>query len=331
MLLRRNSIMDFLKVKESGQMNILSFSGFIPEQICDTVRFVRYQGQRRISHYCGYAADFVSQVLDDPRIDGCVFPRSCDSTRVMASYISGSGKFVHRLHIPARRDETAVSYLAQSIRQYQSAVEEHYGVKLDDTADRAEMVNARNQAIAGLYAAAPDISYSAYIHMIHDLLQKPLRQQVVPDALPGGAGGKPVYLVGSTLCGVELPRLIEDAGMKIVGDRLTESKRLFSAPAVQPSGDIYENIAASMLQNRVSPTQSDFASILREDREEIERKRVKGVIFITQKYCEPYDYLRAVYMKMLEQMAVPVLQLSLTDSTDSRRFDTSIETFADIL
>lgn len=312
-------------------MNILSFSGFIPEQICDTVRFIRWEGRRSIAHYCGYAADFISQVLDDEAIDGCVFPRSCDSTRVMESYLAGSGKFVHRLHVPARRDGLAVSYLAENIRQYKQAVEAHYGVTLDDIPRRAEMVNERNKAIAKLYDALPELSFGAYIAMLQDMLQRPLAEQTVPETLPACAGGKPVYLVGSTMCGAGLASAIEEAGMNIVGDRLTESKRLFSAPPVSAEGDIYENIAASMLQNRTSPTQNAFESILQEDMEEIRQKGVRGVIFVAQKYCEPYDYLYSVYKKALDELSIPALKLTLTDSTDGRSFDAAIGTFADII
>lgn len=312
-------------------MNILSFSGFIPEQICDTVRFFRWEGRRSVAHYCGYAADFISRVLDDPAIDGCVYPRTCDSTRVMESYLAGGGKFVHRLHVPARRDGLAVSYLAESVRAYQKAVEAHYGVALDDIPQRAEMVNERNRAIARLYDALSELSFGAYIALLQAMLQKPLGEQAVPDTLPAGHSGKPVYLVGSTMCGAGLASAIEEAGMNIVGDRLTESKRLFSAPPVSMDGDIYENIAASMLQNRTSPTQNDFASILKEDLAEIKSKGVRGVIFVTQKYCEPYDYLYSVYKKALDELSIPALRLVLTDSTDGRSFDAAIETFADII
>lgn len=312
-------------------MNILSLSGLIPEQICDTVRFIRYPGRRSIAHYCGYAADFISRVLDDPSIDGCVFPRTCDSTRVMGSYLAGCGKFVHQMHIPARRDSMAAAYLARSIREYRQAVEAYYGVTLDDVPRRAAMIALRDRALAGLYASLPEISYSAWLDMLHDMLQKPLAEQTVPDSLPAGRGGKPVYLVGSTMCSAELARAIEAAGMRVVGDRLTESRRLFSVPPVAAEGDIYENIARSMLQNLASPTQNDFASILREDLAELESKAVRGVIFVTQKYCEPYDYLYSAYRKMLDERSIPTLRLKAADSTDTGRAETAIETFADIL
>lgn len=312
-------------------MNILSLSGLIPEQVCDTVRFLGHEGNVRISHYCQYAADFISQALEDPEIDGAVFPRSCDSSRVMESYMAGSGKFVHRLHIPARRDSAAVSYLAFNIRKYQDAIEAHYGVRISDIHQRAGLVNERNRAISRIYDALDAVSYSAYIEMLHALLRMPLAEQAVPEALPACALGKPVYLVGSTMCNAGIASAIEDAGMNIVGDHLTESKRLFSAPPVSLNGDIYENIADSMLMNQASPTQNDFDAILKEDMAEIRDKGVRGVIFITQKYCEPYDFLYPVYRKMLDGLSVPVLRLALTDSTDSRRPDAAIETFADIL
>lgn len=317
-------------------MNILSFSGFIPEQVCDTVRFIRYEGERRISHYCGYAADFISRVLDDPAVDGGVFPKTCDSSRAMAGYLDGCGKFVYQLHVPSRRDGAAADMLGAGIAAYKDAVERHFGVAITDMPERAVLVNERNRQLAGLYGELEDISCGAYLEMIHGLLQRPLRSQKVEEgghlaAPPGSRDGKRVFLVGSLLCGVETAYAIEKAGMKVVGDRLTESKRLFSAPEVEPSGDICRNIAVGMLKNRVSPTQNDFRRILEEDLEEIRRKQVRGVIFVTQKYCEPYDYLFYVYKKMLDGMGIPVLQLKSADSTDTRRADAAVEAFADML
>ena len=59
----------------------------------EEIRFTGYTGERNIAHYCGYAADYISQVMNDRDIDGAVFPKTCDSTRTLTSYLSGSGKF----------------------------------------------------------------------------------------------------------------------------------------------------------------------------------------------------------------------------------------------
>lgn len=313
-------------------MKILSLSGFIPEQICDIVRFNGYSGNRGIAHYCGYASDYISQVINDESIDGAVFPRSCDSCRVIGSYLSDCGKFLYQMNVPARRDSAAVQYLALCIKHYKSSVEKYYGIAISDIEERSEIINKRNVEIKNLYERLGEISYTSYLRSIHKLLSEPLHEQsVLQISREGETTGKRVYLVGSFLSGCDILESIEKAGMTIVGDNLTESKRLFSVSPVELEGNIYENIAKSILQNKLSPTQNNFLDILAADLAEIKRKQVRGVIYISQKYCEPYDYLFFVYKKMLDNNNIPVLHLSLADSADSRKSEFSIEAFADMI
>ena len=314
-------------------MNILSLSGFIPEQICDTIRFFGYEGQQRISHYCRYASDYISQILEDPEIDGAVFPRTCDSSRTIASYLEECGKFAYPFHIPARQDSFAVSYLAGSIRRYKTAVEHHYGIKLTDITERTSLVNERNRKLRRLYEHLPELSYSAYLDMVHGLLRKPLREQRVPAELPACPcpDGPKVFVAGSTQTGSGIVRQIEAAGLHIVGDRLPESHRLVSAPEVPLGGDIFENIALSMLSAMPSPSQDDFSRILAEDKEELLHRQVQGVIFITQKYCEPYDYLFPAYRKMLDGLGIRSLRVTAAGSQSENDMSLAIETFADML
>ena len=73
-----------------------------------------------------------------------------------------------------------------------------------------------------------------------------------------------------------------------------------------------------------------FARILKEDRDELLQKQVRGVIFLTQKYCEPYDYLFPAYKRMLDEMGIPVLRVTETGS-DAENAALTIETFAELL
>ncbi len=314
-------------------MNILSLSNLVPEQICDTRRFFGRGGRKRISHYCQYAADFISRALDDPGIDGAVFPRTCDSCRVLGAYLEDSGKFLHTLSVPARRDEGGAAYLAQSLRRYKEAVEEHYKTELNDIPERAELIRARNSALRRLYGRLPELSYGAYLETIHALLQKPLREQNVPEDLPKApcGGGPKVFVAGSTQPGAELVRAVEEAGMNIVGDRLPESRRLIFAPEVASAGDIFRNIAESVLSSYTSPTQDDFSRILDEDREELLRTGARGVIFLTQKYCEPYDYLYPAYSSMAESLGVKCLRVVSSGGEAADGAALAIETFAGLL
>lgn len=313
-------------------MRILSLSGFVPEHICDTVRFTQYTGDRNISHYCGYVSDYISQVIQDEIIDGAVFPKSCDSARTIGSYLSETGKFIYQMPVPSYGVSGARRYLASAVKLYKEKVEEYYDVKLMDTTQRIEMINRRNAVIKELYDNLDSISYMDYLFSIHDALKKPLSEQNEFDDIKKVEPiGKRVFVVGSFLSNLEIASKIEETGLSVVGDTLPESGRMASASETSIVGDIYENIAAYMLSMRLSPTQNSFKRILESDREEIIRKSAKGILFITQKYCEPYDYLYSVYKSMADSMGLPIIKLSLNDTEDNRKVTLSLEAFADTI
>ena len=312
-------------------MKILSLSGFVPEQICDTVRFTGYLGGRSISHYCGYAADYISQVLNDVSVDGAVFPKSCDSARIIKSYLGNTDKFIFQLPVPARRDEAAVNYFAGEIKAYKEAVEKHYGIEISDITERTEAVNERNREIKKLYENLEDFSYSDYLRRIHKMLTTPLYEQVLSAPKAAKESGKRVYLVGSFLTSDGILDTLEDSGLNVVGDNLPESGRLASAAPCKIDGNIYKNIAESILSARLSPTQNNFGEVLEHDIAEIREKKACGVIFLTQKYCEPYDYLYSVYEKRLRAEGIKSLRISLSNSDDYKKSELAIEAFSDMI
>lgn len=190
----------------------------------------------------------------------------------------------------------------------------------------------RNEKLKDIYSQIEEISYSNYLKSIHQLLEQPLDRQVIPNSFGNSIQSKKrVYLVGSFLSNLSIVDMIENCGMKIVGDNLPESGRLISTPDVNLSGDIILNVARSSLEKRLSPTQNNFKNIIEKDIKEIESKNVNGVIFIIQKYCEPYDYLFSVYIKVLHEMNIPVLKLILADSEDNRKVQLQLEAFADAI
>lgn len=309
-------------------MKILSMSGFIPEHICDIVRFTQYHGDRNIQNYCGYASDYISQVLNDNSIDGAVFPRSCDSARAIAGYLSKTDKFIYQMAMPINGD---AEYFASKIKDYKEAVEKHYDVIIDDVEERCELINKRNEGVAKAYSELTNISFAEYLMAIHEMLKKPLKNQVMSPDLKASNMGKPVYVIGSFLSNVDIAVKIENAGLKVIGDNLTESGRLISVPKVELSDNVYLDIANSYMESRLSPTQNNYKKIMEYDLAEMKRKGVAGAIFITQKYCEPYDYLYSIYKTRLDNENIPSISIKLNDTEDSRKADLILEAFADSL
>lgn len=313
-------------------MKILSMSGFVPEQICDTVRFAGFDGSGKLSHYCGYASDFISQVKEDASIDGAVLPKSCDSSRSIGSYLEDTGKFIYSLPVPAVRTEGSIAYFAEILKDYKAKIEQHYNVTIsdDDVRTRHAAVTARDRRIAGAYGRLDGFSYGSYIREVHASLNAPF--DFSEDRIAGGNDGKPVFLAGSFLAAAELADSIEKAGLKIVADDLPESGRLASRSVIEPeTDDIYKEIASYILCPRPSPTQDLFKELISGDISEITAKGCKGVIFATQKYCEPYDYMFSIYKKALDEHGIPVLQVQMADSTDGRGKEFALEAFAEII
>ena len=58
---------------------------------------------------------------------------------------------------------------------------------------------------------------------------------------------------------------------------------------------------------------------------------MKGVIFVMQKYCEPYAYLYSIYKPALEALGISTLLLTVNDTEDTRKVALALEAFADTL
>ena len=312
-------------------MKILSMSGFVPEAICDTVRFNGFKGDAGFSHYCTYASDYISQVLSDDSIDGAVFPKTCDSSRSISSYIGESGKFVYPLAVPVVRSDDAISFYAYVIRDYKTAVEDHYGISIseDEIYDRFRMVEARNASINSLYESLADgLSYSSYINAIHENFTKPLAEQKIETS--GQSAGIPVFLLGSYMTNAGIVDSAEKNGLRITGDDLPESNRIAKRafPVVE---DIYQLVALQVLSSRTSPTQNSYSDRIKETMEEIGKKGCRGVLVVTQKYCEPYDYYYSVLKKALDDAGIPSLKLELDGSLDQNLHEAELGAFASML
>lgn len=312
-------------------MKILSMSGFVPEAICDTVRFNGFKGDAGFSHYCTYASDYISQVLSDDTIDGAVFPKTCDSSRSISSYICESGKFVYPLAVPVVRSEDAISYYAYVIRDYKTAVEAHYGISIseDEIYDRFRMVEARNASINSLYESLADgLSYSSYLNAIHENFTKPLAEQKIETS--GQSAGIPVFLLGSYMTNAGIVDSAEKNGLRIIGDDLPESNRI-AKRAFPVVDDIYQLVALQVLSSRTSPTQNSYSDRIKETIEEIGKKGCMGVLVVTQRFCEPYDYYYSVLKKALDDSGIPSLKLELDGSLDQNLHEAELGAFASML
>ncbi|GAP71800.1 hypothetical protein SAMD00024442_18_48 [Candidatus Symbiothrix dinenymphae] len=315
-------------------MKLISFSNFIPEQIADTIRFRNYSGVFRQSHYCQYVQNFLSNVLEDPTIEGAVLPNSCDSARSAVDYLAeSSGKYIYSLKHPTIVSDEAILYFAQVIREYKESLEAHFGQRIPNglIMERTDLLRKRGKYLYDLYNNIGDNSYVSYIEQMNTMLSKPLVEweKWAPVPLANSKQGKNVYLIGPFLDNPSILRQIEQSGLRIVGDNLTNSKRLAWDSYYCKEESLYVDIASHILHHQASPTIARFSSIWEKDFAEIKQRNVKGVIFLCQKFCEPYDYLYTMYKKRLQVADIPLLRAYISD--DEETGNSLWETFAEII
>ena len=217
------------------------------------------------------------------------------------------------------------------IRDYKTSVEAHYGISIseDEIYDRFRMVEARNASINSLYESLADgLSYSSYLNAIHENFTKPLAEQKIEAS--GQSAGIPVFLLGSYMTNAGIVDSAEKNGLRITGDDLPESNRIAKRafPVVE---DIYQLVALQVLSSRTSPTQNSYSDRIKETMEEIGKKGCRGVLVVTQKYCEPYDYYYSVLKKALDDAGIPSLKLELDGSLDQNLHEAELGAFASML
>lgn len=208
---------------------------------------------------------------------------------------------------------------------------------------RSLILNDRNAQIHDLYENVEQFSYTEYLASIHRILQIPLSEQKkslskneIGKADNVGKAGrinkidKRIFIIGSFLSNMKILETIENVGLQIVGDVLPESGRLASKPRVNTDAeDIYAEIAQNILSQKLSPTQNDYGKLLASITDEIKRKAVQGIIFITQQYCEAYDYFYSVAKEAFSY--IPSIQLSVNGTEDNGKASIILEAFADML
>ncbi len=317
-------------------MNILALSGFAPEAILDVVRFTHFNGERNIPHFCGYVSDFISQGLNDEKIDGLIFPRSCDSSRNIGSYLDEINKFVFQINVPQRFDEAGRAYYKEELKRFIAAVKEYYHkeVNLEDITERVKLINKRNAEIREVYEKLHKYRYSDYLKEIHNNLVKPLsKQHFNKENIKtfDTSDKKKVFLMGSFMSEPELAKLAEDAGLAVVADDLPESGRMVESKDIPIEGDILENIANYYVKALKSPSQNDFKSIVEYDFKKIRDKQALGIIMVVQKYCEPYEFLYSVFKKKSEEAGIPIIKINIADSKDINKAKLQLEAFRGIL
>jgi bzd-type benzoyl-CoA reductase N subunit len=274
-----------------------------------------------------FVCPFVRGVLDMALkggydyVDGIVHAYTCDATCGLFGIWQRNMKtsFTYTFSPPYFFSDSSLQYLIRELRKLKEALEGFTGAKISDEAIRGgiDAVNRKRSVLKRLYAIrASNPSPIAGSRVLDIILAGSLMPaSEFADAVenliayimaPMACGQDPhrVYISGSELHDPEILKVVEEAGVAIVGDDLCTGSRSFSG-FVEPADDPLEALARRYIARTPCPSRLPVKRRLEFILDGIKESRAQALIFIIQKFCDPHLAEQPLLSEWLKEAGIP--------------------------
>lgn len=333
-------------------VEILAAAGFTPMRL-DTGK----QGLSRQAnpHIYQLICPYVRSVFDEAykqafgSLKGAVFMKCCDGMfrlyDLWRAHLPEQRAYV--LHIPKIQSPEAIDYFANLLRRFAENLGTDIGIQISDDALKQAIVelNHLRSAVQKLYemrlANPQRMPYSRLRLLIRDWLSLSPTQafEGVKKELNAfeqtSSGMSPtegrVLITSSTLDQIGLIKLIEEAGITVVGDDHCSGLRHFDE-LVPEQGDPYLNLAKRYLKRWPCARMQSDPSHLQRLIQEVEAVGAQGVIHVALKYCDQPSFDLPRLHTQLDAHNIPLLYLE-NDYTEIglAQLKIRVEAFAEML
>ncbi|MEK7849002.1 MAG: 2-hydroxyacyl-CoA dehydratase [Chloroflexota bacterium] len=300
--------------------------------------------------YCSLCRDVLGQGLMGryDYLDGLVLANSCTHmSQVFDSWQRHRRlPFHHMLYMPANVfNPSAATLFADEVRRFRAALEKWLGQPISAEALREaiQVYNTNRRLLRQLYdlrrADSPPLSGAEVLPIVVSSMLMDKREHTemlsrLLKRLPrrrNGAGGVRVLTYGSENDDPELVGLIESLGAAVVVDDQCAGSRYFWNQV--PDGDDPEAAIARRYLERPPCPQKDLEGKKRIPHlmSLVDDYRVKGAIFLQQKFCDPHAYDAPSILGALKEKGIPSLSLEYDVVIPAGQFRTRIEAFLEML
>ncbi len=302
------------------------------------------------SFACSYSRSLLEQITRGELdfVAALIFPHTCDAMRALDLVVKDLGriKYVESFRPPRLRDsEAAAKYLKEELGRIRGRLAEITGHSASDQEIRqasetinelkTELMNLKKEMAAGR-ASAMEYFSAVSAGMAGD---KPEVTKLVKELISESksrkaekAGKKPVILAGKVAEPLELIAEIEKAGFLVVDELLVNGSRY-----VESLVDLKRDPIEGLIRAQFDKIPVAGFYHRKETRSERILKRVKesnaaGVIYLLQKFCEPYEMEVVGVEEDLKKAGVKVLRLESDYQVSSLApLRTRIDAFGEML
>ncbi len=326
---------------------ILHAAGWTPVRVRGTAAPLRQVDAHLQSFTCALCRSSFDQALDGKLgfLAGTVFAHTCDTMQALADLWRmhpAAARFVAVVMQPSNLSTPAARpYLIAELERFRQEMATLAGTHLsdDDLLSSISLYDETRRLVGELQALRDRLSPSQF-HAILDAAQKTPRElfnPILTDLVSelGHRARRPagprLFLVGSVLDEPRLLDLIAELGAQVNGDDLCSGSRHFLGQ-VGTAGEPIEALADYYLQRPLCPTKyradHDPARYLLD---QVQQSGAQGVVFVIQKFCEPYAFDYGLIRSQLDRAGVPHLLLEMEHTPSLEALRTRLQAFVEML
>ena len=334
---------------------IIHAAGFAPVRIRSGSQTPSRADAHLQSYTCALCRSGLDQALrgDLSFLHGVVFPHTCDTIQALADIwqMSFPELYVETIVQPVHLSSPSTRpYLIAELQRFRQSLEELIGQEISDQAISASIgsYNEKRRLLTQLYGlrdqlTAPELFAATsagfimpveeYNPLLGELVELLAEEKRTP---PKGPFGKlrtwpGLILVGAVLDDPAILTIVEELGARIVGDDLCTGSRYFAQP-VEASDNPIAALADRYLHRlpcpaKYHPDHQPGEHLLRL----VNETQADGVIFVLQKFCDPFAFDYAMVKEKLNAAAVPHLRLEMEHAPAIEQWRTRLQAFLEMI
>jgi benzoyl-CoA reductase/2-hydroxyglutaryl-CoA dehydratase subunit BcrC/BadD/HgdB len=367
----RNTYLSFENLSAKNRSLVGWFCSYTPEELITAGEFIpcRIFGRKKMSrsesyfpiNFCPYIKSGLESFLDPGSIagfKGLIFTNSCDGMRrfydIAHSYLKDTPSFF--LDVPHLNGSDSVEFFSNNIKDMKIFLEKIRGKKI--TASEIEKaiitINRKRELIRELnlffkkypgilnintYFEIMELSLTSAPSIFIDDLKKYLifikeiTDSNKADLLIENKNSVPIMIIGNFIAEKKLWEMLSTMNLNIAFDDLCTSMRYFEKQIeLDSSIDPIIQIARRYLNKPACMRMTELSLKLSEIENNIIKNDIKGVLFISLKFCDTMLYFFPLLKKKMNEMGIPILYLEVEYNNFSEgQARTRLEAFLETL
>ena len=331
--------------------------GFTPSRIMGSKKIVKSESYFPIN-FCPYIKSVWDSLLSGiSNIRALVFTNSCDGMRRLYdtanTYLKDTPSYL--LDVPRLRGEDSTAFFKDNLINMKRFIENTAGSRISEKEIKNAVVlmNKKRRFLENFsrifkmspyliyistYYRIMELSMSSEPHTFTDDLEKYIEHieehtgknktilKTKKERSPG------VMIIGNLITEEKLWNMLSAMKLRLAADDLCISSRYFKNQVDTDSKDLFASLAGRYLNKPSCMRMADLGLKLKEIENTITENSIKGVIFISLKFCDTVLYSFPLLKERFNEMGIPVLYLEMEYNNFSEgQLKTRIQAFLEML